>query len=188
MTLKSGNPFFYLSDKVNFVNLNGKGCFEKGSFYLRIQREFFRILGTLDKDKMYIKKYWYNYIGGTDDSLTLVDYLYDKGKTEIPLSEIFNDTGLSKLNWNFHISPNLEYIDSEGQCHEFYYAIDLATDLAALILESKKSGGFNIKNLFDGEKRDRFVKIITTPEEDQAMNRALAEFCASPLEYDLHEW
>ena len=52
---KSGNPFFYLSDKVNFVNLNGKGCFEKGSFYLRIQREFFRILGTLDKDKMYIK-------------------------------------------------------------------------------------------------------------------------------------
>ena len=136
---------------------------------------------------MYIKKYWYNYIGGTDDSLTLVDYLYDKGKTEIPLSEIFNDTGFSKLNWNFHISPNLEYIDSEGQCHEFYYAIDLATDLAALILESKKSGGFNIKNLFDGEKRDRFVKIITTPEEDQAMNRALAEFCASPLEYDLHE-
>lgn len=46
---------------------------------------------------MYIKKYWYNYIGGTDDSLTLVDYLYDKGKTKIPLSEIFNDTGLSKL-------------------------------------------------------------------------------------------
>lgn len=134
---------------------------------------------------MYIKKYWYNYIGGTDDSLTLVDYLYDKGKTEIPLSEIFNDTGLSKLNWNFHISPNLEYIDSEGQCHEFYYAIDLATDLAALILESKKSGGFNIKNLFDGEKRDRFVKIITMPEEDQAMNRALAEFCASPLEYSV---
>ncbi|MFR9086050.1 MAG: imm68 putative immunity domain-containing protein [Oscillospiraceae bacterium] len=49
--------------------------------------------------------YWYNYISGTDDSLTLVDYLMTS-KTEIPLSEIFNDTGLSKLNWNFHISPN----------------------------------------------------------------------------------
>ena len=68
---------------------------------------------------MYIKKYWYNYIGGTDDSLTLVDYLYDKGKTEIPLSEIFNDTGLSKLNWNFHISPNLEYIDSGANVTNF---------------------------------------------------------------------
>ena len=33
---------------------------------------------------MYIKKYWYNYIGGTDDSLTLADYLYEKGKTELP--------------------------------------------------------------------------------------------------------
>jgi len=29
---------------------------------------------------MYIKKYWYQYIGGTDDSLTLVGYLCDKGK------------------------------------------------------------------------------------------------------------
>ena len=90
---------------------------------------------------MYIKKYWYNYIGGTDDSLTLVDYLYDKGKTEIPLSEIFNDTGLSKLNWNFHISPNLEYIDSEGQCHEFYYAIDLALIWQHLFLRVRKVVG-----------------------------------------------
>ena len=90
---------------------------------------------------MYIKKYWYNYIGGTDDSLTLVDYLYDKGKTEIPLSEIFNDTGLSKLNWNFHISPNLEYIDSEGQCHEFYYAIDWQLIWQHLFLRVRKVVG-----------------------------------------------
>ncbi|MFR3224458.1 MAG: imm68 putative immunity domain-containing protein [Faecalibacterium sp.] len=136
---------------------------------------------------MYIEKYWYNYIGGTDDSLTLVDYIYDKGKNEILLSEIFSDTGLSKLSWNFRTSSNLEYIDSQGKCHDFYYAIDLVTDLAALILESKKSGGFNIKNLFDGETRELFVKIITTSEEDQAINGALAEFFASPLEYDLHE-
>lgn len=136
---------------------------------------------------MYIEKYWYNYIGGTDDSLTLVDYLYDKGKNEILLSEIFSDTGLSKLTWNFRTSPDLEYIDSQGKYYNFYYAINLITDLAALILESKKSGGFNIKTLFDGETRELFVKIVTTPEEDQAINRALADFFASPLEYDLHE-
>lgn len=136
---------------------------------------------------MYIDKYWYNYIGGTDDSLTLVDYLYDKGKAELPLSEIFSDTGLGKLNWNFRTSPDLEYTDSAGECCEFYYAIDLVTDLAALILESKISGGFNLKDLFDEENRDLFVTITTTPEEDQAMNRALADFFATPLEYDLHE-
>ncbi len=72
---------------------------------------------------MYIEKYWYNYIGGTDDSLTLVDYLYHTGKVELPLSEIFSDTGLGKLNWDFHTSPNLEYTDSEGGCYKFYYAI-----------------------------------------------------------------
>lgn len=136
---------------------------------------------------MYIEKYWYNYIGGTDDSLTLIDYLYDKNKTELPLSEIFSDTGLNKLNWKFHISSDLEYIDSEGNHHEFYYAINLITDLAALILESKKSGGFNIKNLFEGEKRDFSIKIITTLEDDEKMNRALADFFTTPLEYDLNE-
>ena len=59
--------------------------------------------------------------------------------------------------------------------------------MEALILESKKSGGFNIKDLFDGESRELFVKIITTPEENQAINRALEDFIANPLEYDLHE-
>ena len=66
---------------------------------------------------MYIKKYWYNYIGGTDDSLTLVDYLYDKGKTEIPLSEIFNDTGLSKLNWDlYNYSSNFPHFIGFPAC------------------------------------------------------------------------
>ena len=31
------------------------------------------------------------------------------------------------------------------------------------------------------------MKIITTPEENQAINRALEDFIANPLEYDLHE-
>lgn len=136
---------------------------------------------------MYIEKYWYHYIGGSDDSLTLADYLYDKGKTELSLSEIFHDTGLSRLNWNFRTSPSLEYTDSYGNCYDFYYAINLVTDLAALILETKKSGGFNIKNLFDEETRELFVKIITTPKEEQAILQALADFSSSPLEYDLHE-
>ena len=30
---------------------------------------------------MYIEKYWGNYIGGTDDSLTPLDYLADKQKS-----------------------------------------------------------------------------------------------------------
>jgi len=47
--------------------------------------------------KMYIEKYWDDYIGGTDDSLTLVDYLTDQQKEEITLGEIIAESGLNKL-------------------------------------------------------------------------------------------
>ena len=42
---------------------------------------------------MYIKKYWGNFIGGSDDSLNLVAFLEDQKKEEIPLSEIFAKIG-----------------------------------------------------------------------------------------------
>lgn len=136
---------------------------------------------------MYIEKYWYHYIGGTDDSLTLVDYLCDKGQAELSLSEIFADTGLDRQHGDFRTSLDLAYTDAEGRSHEFYYAIDLVTDLAALLLESRKSGGVHISDLFDSEDRDLFVKLTATPQEAQAMNRALADFSAAPLAYDLSE-
>lgn len=50
---------------------------------------------------MYIEKYWGNYIGGTDDSLTLLQYLMETRQNEISLHKIFADTGLDQLNWDF---------------------------------------------------------------------------------------
>ena len=50
---------------------------------------------------MYIKKYWGNFIGSSDDSLNLVAFLEDQKKEEMPLSEIFAKIGLDKQNWNF---------------------------------------------------------------------------------------
>lgn len=46
---------------------------------------------------MYIKKYWGNFSGGSDDSLNLVAFLEDQKKEEIPLGEIFAKIGLDKL-------------------------------------------------------------------------------------------
>ena len=40
---------------------------------------------------MYIEKYWGDFIGGSDDSLTFVSYLAKKQKKEIPVTEIFAD-------------------------------------------------------------------------------------------------
>ena len=47
---------------------------------------------------MYItEKYWGGLIGGSDDSLTLVEYLAGKGTDERSLREIFAGFGLDKL-------------------------------------------------------------------------------------------
>ena len=55
---------------------------------------------------MYIKKYWGNFIGGSDDSLNLVAFFEDQKKEEIPLSEILpksdwiSRTGTSTRPWS----------------------------------------------------------------------------------------
>ena len=136
---------------------------------------------------MYIEKYWGNYIGGTDDSLTLLDYLADKQKSEISLSEIFADTGLNKQNWDFHETVEwLEYTDRSGMEHEFYYAIDVVTDLAALMLECQVNGSVSLGELLDNEN-ETAVRITFTEKEKAAMNQALTDFVTDPMAYDLLE-
>lgn len=136
---------------------------------------------------MYIEKYWGNYIGGTDDSLTLLGYLADKQKSEIPLSEIFADTGLDKLNWDFRrTEPELEYRNRKGFVYEFRYAIDIVTDIAALMLECLVNGSVSLGELMD-DGDENIVRITFTEEEKKAMNRALSDFAGAPLSYDLCE-
>ena len=146
---------------------------------------------------MYIaNKYWNNYIGDTDDSLTLVAYLADKNKEEISLGEIFSDIGLDKLNGDFRehdvpLTVVLTNMDSDfdDTYIEFYYAIDLITDLAALLLECKMNGSINLCELFgdDLETNVSNVYITATPEEHKLINKILTDFVSAPLDYDLSE-
>ena len=146
---------------------------------------------------MYIEnKYWNNYIGDTDDSLTLVEYLADKQKEDISLREIFSDIGLDKLNGDFRkhddpLTAVFSNVDSvyEKSYVEFYYAIDLITDLAALLLECKVNGSVNLCELFgdDLETAVSNICITATLEEHELMNRALTDFVSAPLAYDLSE-
>lgn len=135
---------------------------------------------------MHIEKYWGNYIGGTDDSLTLLEYLMAKQKTEISLGEIFADTGLDKLNWDFRKTEGLEYIAQDGREYVFCYAIDLVTDLAALMLECQVNGSVSLKQLLEDEDGP-VLRITFTQEDKNAINTALADFAKDPLSYDLHE-
>ncbi len=141
---------------------------------------------------MYIsEKYWENYIGDTDDSLTLVEHLAGKQKEDIPLSEIFSDFGLDQLHGDFR-NPDvpLVYTDSEGWETPIYYAIDLITDLAALLLECRVSGSIDLCELSGRDPEEIAVpqiRITATPEEHALMNQALKDFASDPLSYDLSD-
>ena len=137
---------------------------------------------------MYIDKYWGNFIGGSDDSLNLVAFLEDLKKEEIPLSEIFAKIGLNKQNWDFRQTVEyLEFTHSDGVEMDFHFAIDVVTDLAAILLECSVSGSVNLQDLDEYNTPSRRIRITATPEEHDAMNKALADFAQNPMEYDLSE-
>lgn len=136
---------------------------------------------------MYIEKYWGNYIGDTDDSLTFLEYLSGKEKEEISIGEIFADTKLDKWQGDFQNAEGL-CVCVDGFEAEIYYAIDLIIDLAALLLECKVNGDVNLGELLEDEfDPDKNVRIIATAEEHQLMNKALMDFVAAPNSYSLSE-
>ena len=137
---------------------------------------------------MYIDKYWGNFIGGSDDSLNLVAFLEDQKKEEIPLSEIFAKIGLGKQNWDFRQTVEyLEFTHSNGVEMDFHFAIDVVTDLAAILLECSVSGSVNLQDLDEYNTPACRIRITATPEEHDAMNKSLADFVHAPMEYDISE-
>lgn len=132
-------------------------------------------------------KYWNNYIGDSDDSLTLVEYLARKQKKEITVGEIFSDFGLDKLHGDFK-QPDvpLVYTDAEGWETPIYYAIDIIADLAALLLECKINESVDLQEL-GAETAEFAVRIIAAPEEHDLIDRTLADFALAPLTYDISE-
>ena len=151
-----------------------------------------QLIDRLDSEQearqMYIKKYWGNFIGGSDDSLNLVAFLEDQKKEEIPLSEIFAKIGLDKQSWDFRQTVEyLEFTHSDGVEMDFHFAIDVVTDLAAILLECSVSGSVNLQDLDEYNTPVCRIRITATPEEHDAMNKSLADFAQNPMEYDLSE-
>ena len=131
---------------------------------------------------MYItESYWGEYMGGTDDSLTLLEYLAAKGREEIPVGEIFADFGLDTAQGDFRSHTPLVYTNSEGWEMEIHCAIDLLTDLAALLLECDKNGGLDTQEL----EMDTHLPALR--RERALLVEALRDFADHPLDYDLGE-
>ncbi|MCI8654195.1 MAG: hypothetical protein HFF11_10995 [Angelakisella sp.] len=137
---------------------------------------------------MYItEKYWGDYLGGTDDSLILLDYLGKKGKAELSLAEIFDDFGVARLEGNFQ-NPveSLSYTTPEGDELPIDCAVDFITDLAALLLECRVSGSLDPEAL-EVDTPLPAISITATPKELETVRQALEAFIAAPQESSLNE-
>ena len=138
---------------------------------------------------MYITKYWGDFIGGSDDSLSLVEFLEELNKEEITLKEIFTGIGLDRQDMDFYQTvKNLGFINSIGLEIDFHYAIDIVTDLAAILLECKITGHVNLRELYNNEDtQNRCIQVIATEKEYTAIKDALEDFVKHPKSYDLYE-
>jgi len=138
---------------------------------------------------MYITKYWGDFIGGSDDNLSLIEFLEDLNKEEITLKEIFTGIGLDRQNMDFRQTvENLEFTNSMGLEIDFHFAIDIVTDIAAILLECKNNGHVNIGELYGNEdEQNRCIRVVATEEEYIAIKDALEDFVKNPKSYDLYE-
>ncbi|MDO5155748.1 MAG: imm68 putative immunity domain-containing protein [Eubacteriales bacterium] len=135
---------------------------------------------------MYIEKYWEVSVGGSDDCYTFLEYLGAKQKEEITVTEIFEESGIVKLQGDFRQTDvELGFMVEDFEM-ELHYAIDIIAVLAALLLECKVNGSVNLQEL--DEMNDDFAMKLTATEQEHAMiNDALKDFAANASEYDIAE-
>lgn len=141
---------------------------------------------------MYIEKYWGSYFGGTDDSLTLLDYFQKDNETIYPLSKIFKDFNVYQQmteRGNFkNTIEQLRYYDADGvHYHEIYMVIDLITDLAVITLECLKNKTVELKLLLESDKENKTIELQPTQPEFNCILDVLRDFIVSYAEYDLAE-
>ena len=128
---------------------------------------------------MYIEKYWGDYIGGSDDSLTLMEYLAAK-PLELTVGEIFSDIGFIG-----NAQTETLVVEIDGFEVEFQSAISVIADLAALLLECKVNGSVDLGELW--EELEGNLTLTATSAEHDIINAALKDYAQSPMDYDISE-
>ena len=123
---------------------------------------------------MYIEnKYWNNYIGDTDDSLNLIAFLEDQSSDEIEFSDILQALGLNTHDGNFRRTTSpLGFTNSMGIYLDFTFAIDILTDLAAILLECKVNSSVDLHDLEPYDTDSRKINIIATPDDYELLNKS----------------
>ncbi|KQN99901.1 imm68 putative immunity domain-containing protein [Paenibacillus sp. Leaf72] len=140
---------------------------------------------------MYISKWWGDLIGGSDDSLALIDYLEQLDLTDVTLNQILKDLGFDILlsEGDLKNGGNVGY-DMKRANSIFRVELDIACgaliDLSAIVLESLKSGYVDLHDL-DEARQPRKLYIDASEEKRNLLRDELNKFSRNPLSYDLAE-
>ncbi|SFE24354.1 Immunity protein 68 [Paenibacillus algorifonticola] len=140
---------------------------------------------------MYISKWWGDLIGGSDDSLALIDYLEQLDLTDVTLIQILKDLGFDILlsEGDLKNGGNIGF-DMRSANGMFRVELDIACgaliDLSAIVLESLKSGYVDLHDL-DEARQPRKLYIDASEEKRNLLRDELNKFSRNPLSYDLAE-
>lgn len=131
---------------------------------------------------MYIDKWWGEYVGGTDDSMLLMDYFEQKAQKVFPLAQVFKDLHLDALEAGESVNGTQAFFDWNDGRADFMIVIDVVMDLSALVLESLHSGSVVLE-----EGSEEAFSISAEKHEIALLQDELTRFAADPLSYDLNE-
>lgn len=128
--------------------------------------------------KYYVENY-------SDDTMLLIQYLDEKNKKEIPLGEIFSDTGLDRIKSFRETDEPISVIIEDGFEADMTYAIDIIIYLAALLLECKQNGEIRLSDFDDSY--DSVFRITATQAEMDLIGEVLLDFEQNPYSYDMSD-
>lgn len=142
--------------------------------------------------ELFIKKLWSkkydkdNYIGGTEDTLLLIDYFGKQRESKLLLHKILFDIHLDTLlEKGFVGNGDVFFAETESHNTYFDYAINVVIDLSAILLESLKSSLVDM-NLLDGDRKYSNKFTISASQEDvKLLIKALDKFIVAPQDYEL---
>lgn len=108
---------------------------------------------------MYIDKWWNDSVGGTDDSMLLIDYFNEKNKKNVTFNEIVTDLHMDDVLGK---QPVYEfergfYYGSEDRHYDFDINADVIIDLAALLLQCLVEGSVTMNNNATPSKQISFT-------------------------------
>ncbi|MED0894404.1 imm68 putative immunity domain-containing protein [Aneurinibacillus migulanus] len=144
---------------------------------------------------MYIERWWGEYIGGTDDTYTLIDYFVSREfeldiPAEINVKNILRDFQLTNA-WeikDLRQTKDIYFINDNGHRHDIGCAINLLMDVTAIILECQKNGKVHLTDLDGGiMDKDAVISLKAEKEELALLKKMLGDFIHHPLSYDLAE-